>query len=176
MAKLFLESNEVMEDLTMIANVLKPLGVELHDWPMNPESKTLLNKTQLTDREKEELLVFHDGYFNKLKREAGYTSRDLIVLHPEVPQLDEMLKKFDKIHTHDDDEVRYIVDGSGIFGFCLPSGEQVKLQVSAGDYINVPKDTEHWFELDDQRRIKAVRYFSGTEGWVPRYIDKAVRL
>jgi 1,2-dihydroxy-3-keto-5-methylthiopentene dioxygenase len=87
-----------------------------------------------------------------------------------------MLAKFDKVHTHSDDEVRYIIDGEGIFGFVLPDGRQVELTVETGDYINVPADTEHWFHLTEKRRIKAVRYFTSAEGWVANYTGTPVRI
>lgn len=101
-----------------------------------------------------------DGYFQQLQQ-----TRDLIVLHPDVPNLDELLAKFDRIHTHAEDEVRYILDGAGVFGFVRPDGSQVELTVEAADYINVPAGTEHWFYLTPQRRIKAIRYFTGTAGY-----------
>ncbi|MGB8700829.1 MAG: cupin, partial [Thermosynechococcaceae cyanobacterium] len=90
--------------------------------------------------------------------------------------LDTLLAKFNRPHTHADDEVRYIVDGEGIFGFIAPDGTQLELTVQVEDYINVPARTEHWFYLTPSRRIKAVRYFSGTEGWVPNYTDTAIRM
>ncbi|MEC4818987.1 MAG: hypothetical protein SAK29_37790 [Scytonema sp. PMC 1069.18] len=40
------------------------------------------------------------------------------------------------------------------------------------EYINVPAGTEHWFYLTSAQRIKAVRYFTGTQGWVPQYTGK----
>jgi 1,2-dihydroxy-3-keto-5-methylthiopentene dioxygenase len=116
-----------------------------------------------------------DHYFAELQTAAGYTSRDLIVIHPDVPNLDTMLAKFDRVHTHADDEVRYIVEGEGIFGFVRPDRSQVELTVQAEEYINVPAGTEHWFYLTDRRRVKAVRYFIGTEGWVPEYTETAIK-
>ena len=44
-----------------------------------------------------------------------------------------------------------------------------------GEYINVPKDTEHWFVLTAEKRIKALRYFTTTEGWTPVYTDRPIR-
>lgn len=93
----------------------------------------------------------------------------MIVLHDELDGLEILAKKFDQCHTHDDDEVRYIVDGEGVFGFILPDNSQVELLVEAGEYINVPKNTEHWFYLTKAKRIKAVRYFTDTSGWIPVY-------
>jgi len=162
-------------DLNEIATALAKLGVALRHWPVNPEAAALLAKDALDADEKEQVLVAHDRYFNQLKESDGYQTRDLIVLHAGIPGLDGILAKFDKIHTHDDDEVRYIVEGEGIFGFVFPDGGQATLTIQPGEYINVPKDTEHWFEVTDARRIKAVRYFTSTEGWVPRYTGTPIR-
>jgi cupin superfamily acireductone dioxygenase involved in methionine salvage len=49
---------------------------------------------------------------------------------------------------------------------------QVELTIEPGEYINVPTGTEHWFVLTERRRIKAVRYFAGTDGWVPEYTGR----
>ena len=62
--------------------------------------------------------------------------------------------------------------GRGYFGFVDPDDEQFLLEVSAGDYINVPANTEHWFEMRDSKRLKAVRYFIDTSGWAPVYTER----
>jgi len=80
--------------------------------------------------------------------------------------------KFAKIHLHTDDEVRYILAGRGYFGFVEPDDGQFLVEVAAGDYINVPANTEHWFEMRDSGRIKAVRYFIDTSGWTPVYTGR----
>ena len=174
MAKLQLQDGRTLTDPTAIDTVLAPLHIQLKHWPTDRDAQPLLDQPQLNAEQKEALALAHDHYFNILKAEEGYCSRDVIVLFPELPQLDALLQKFSRIHTHDDNEIRYIVDGEGIFGFVLPSEEQVLLTVEAGDYINVPKDTEHWFVLTDQKRIKALRYFTTTEGWTPRYTERSI--
>ena len=59
-----------------------------------------------------------------------------------------------------------------LFGFVEPDGQQYLLEVTAGDYINVPANTEHWFEMKDCTRCKAVRYFIDTSGWTPLYTGR----
>jgi len=176
-AILRLEDGTTYTQLGDIARELSSLNVQLNHWPVgdNPEIHSLLAKDDLKDEEKEELLQALDGYFEELKDAAGYQSRDLIVLHPEVPNLDALLGKFNRIHYHTDDEVRYIVAGEGIFGFVRPDGSQVELTVQAQEYINVPANAEHWFYLTQSKRIKAVRYFTNTEGWVPEYTGTQIR-
>lgn len=174
MARITFEDGRTETDLGAIQATLAPLAVQVAHWPVTADPD-LVARPALEPEQKEALLQQLDGYFDRLKVEAGYQSRDLIVLHPELPGLDDLLSKFTACHTHDDDEVRYIVDGEGTFGFVMPDGSQVHLTVQAGEYINVPAGSEHWFHLTDSRRIKAVRYFTGTEGWVPRYTGTEVR-
>lgn len=171
MATLQLDNGTILTDLHSIAAELAPLHIQLNRWPVgnDPHLHQLLAQEQLTDPEKEQILTGLDSYFQQLQQTADYQSRDLIVLHPNIPNLDDLLTKFDRIHTHANDEVRYILDGTGVFGFVRPDGSQVELTVEAEEYINVPAGTEHWFYLTPQRRIKAIRYFTDTEGWVPQY-------
>lgn len=178
MAELKLEKGSPLVDMQQIQNELTPLGVKLAQWSVgeNPELLSLLSKPTLIEDEKEQVLFHLDHYFKDLETQSGYQSRDLIVLHPKGEGLSGLLKKFESCHTHDDDEVRFIVDGEGVFGFVRPDGSQLKLKIEAGEFINVPQHTEHWFELTDSKRIKAIRYFSGTEGWTPVYTQTSRRL
>ncbi len=177
MAILRLEDGTTYTELTAIARELAPLNVQLKTRGVgdDPQLHQLLAQETLNEEEKEQVLAALDGYFGELQRTAGYQSRDLIVLHPGIPNLDAMLAKFDQIHIHADDEVRYIVDGEGIFGFVRPDGSQVELTVQPQEYINVPAGAEHWFYLTAARRIKAVRYFIGTDGWLPEYTGKEIQ-
>lgn len=177
MAVLRMEDGRRLIDLETIAAELAPLNIGLSYWTTGDSSelRQLLQSQALNDAEKEQVLVSLDHYFESLKTNFGYTSRDLIVLHPDVPNLDGLLSKFNSVHTHADDEVRYIIDGEGTFGFVRPDGSQVELTVQASEYINVPAGTEHWFYLTELSRVKAVRYFAGTSGWTPEYTNTAIK-
>ena len=177
MAILRLENGTTYTKLSDITRELASLNIQLNSWPVgdNPEIRDLLAKDALDDNQKEQVLQALDGYFQQLQQSAGYQSRDLIVLHPDIPNLDALLSKFDKCHIHADDEVRYIVAGEGIFGFVRPDGSQVEVTVQPEEFINVPANTEHWFYLTAARKVKAVRYFTTMTGWTPEYTDTQVR-
>ncbi|NJO94109.1 MAG: cupin domain-containing protein [Hydrococcus sp. RM1_1_31] len=177
MAILRLEDGTTYTQLNDIARELAPLNVALNYWSVgnNPQTRDLLAKEALNDEEKEQVLQSLDRYFEQLKQSNGYQARDLIALHPNIPNLDALLAKFESCHTHADDEVRYIVDGEGVFGFVRPDSLQMELTIQPEEYINVPAGTEHWFHLTEAKRIKAVRYFITTEGWVPDYTKTAIR-
>ena len=85
-----------------------------------------------------------------------------------------MLAKFNIEHRHDEDEVRYIVAGRGLFHIHPPDGPVVALEVEAGDLIRVPRGTLHWFDLCGDRRIRAIRLFQDISGWTPHYTNSGV--
>lgn len=174
-AILQLEQGATLTDSVSIDGYLNKLGVQINRWSLGDDSFThsLLAQPSLDEVQKESVLRSLDHYFEAL---GGYEARDLIVLNPETPNLDELLAKFNRPHTHADDEVRYIVDGEGVFGFVCTDGSQMELTIQPEEYINVPAGTEHWFYLTPLRRIKAVRYFADTTGWTPDYTDTVIRM
>lgn len=171
MAVLFWPDGAIVNKKEEISSILDTVGISLDFWPVRASGRTetLLGRETLGEEEKETILAEQDRYFEQLRASHGYTARDLIVIYPGMPGLSGLLDRFLPIHYHEDDEVRYIVDGEGVFGFVLPEGSQVELLVEKGDFIRVPRLLEHWFRLTGQRKVKAVRYFTGTAGWVPVY-------
>jgi 1,2-dihydroxy-3-keto-5-methylthiopentene dioxygenase len=174
MARIIEPNGNEIRDLPAVQARLARLGITLRNWPAPTSARAheLLERKSLSDAEKEELLKLVDNRFEELKREKGYQTRDMVVIHEDIPGLADLLAKFDKIHTHSDDEVRYILSGSGYFGFVEHDGKQFLLEVSGGDYINVPANAEHWFEMRGCTRCKAVRYFIDTSGWTPHYTGR----
>ena len=85
----------------------------------------------------------------------------------------EARQKFLAEHTHDDDEVRFFVEGSGAF-YLRVDGSVHVIVGEAGDYIFVPKDTKHWFDMGSRPRFAAIRFFAIPEGWVGRFTGDAI--
>lgn len=104
-----------------------------------------------------------------LRKEHGYIEQDVIELHPETPQLEELLAKFDAEHLHAEDEVRFILRGEGIFDIRSTEDRWMRVKVEAGDLIIVPKGRYHRFELTKSKTIVAVRLFQNPSGWLPQY-------
>ena len=109
-----------------------------------------------------------------LKARGGYVTADVIDVKPETPNLDVMLAKFSREHWHDEDEVRFIVEGRGLFHVHPRVGPVFAIEVEAGDLIRVPRGTHHWFDLCSDRRIRAIRLFQDVSGWTPHYTDSGV--
>jgi len=123
----------------------------------------------------EELLAAYKPKIDELKARGGYVTADVIDVHPTTPGLDAMLAKFNSEHWHDEDEVRFIVEGRGLFHIHPANGGPVfAIEVEAGDLIRVPKGTLHWFDLCGDRRIRAIRLFQDPTGWTPHYTQSGV--
>ena len=104
-----------------------------------------------------------------LKSERGYIEQDQVELRPETPNLDAICKKFDDEHYHDEDEVRFVLEGEGIFDIRSTDDRWMRVLVQAGDLIVVPAKRHHRFELTDAKTIRCVRLFQDQAGWVPHY-------
>jgi 1,2-dihydroxy-3-keto-5-methylthiopentene dioxygenase len=122
----------------------------------------------------DELLAAYAPKIDELKAKGGYVTADVIDVNAETPGLDAMLKRFSSEHWHDEDEVRLIVDGRGIFHIHPPGQPVFALEVAAGDLIRVPRGTHHWFDLCGERRIRAIRLFQDKSGWTPHYTESGV--
>ena len=103
------------------------------------------------------------------KGAQGYVEQDEFALTPETPRLDEICAKFLDEHCHEEDEVRFILDGAGIFDIRSRDDRWMRVEVEAGDLLVVPAGRWHRFLLTDTRRIRAVRLFKDPKGWVPQY-------
>ncbi len=152
-----------------ITQFLGSKGMVFQRWALPAAIETLRRNPSLSDAEKADVLKAYKPRLDGEAKDRGYIQADIIVLSPATPNLDGLLAKFDKTHLHDDDEVRYIFDGEGVFGFEPKDGAPFTVTVAAGDYIVVPAKTWHWFTLTAGRSIKAIRLFKDTSGWVPHY-------
>src|SRR5712692_1783169 len=126
------------------------------------------------DASAEQILSAYSTQIEELKGRGGYVTADVIDVNPDTPGLDAMLSKFNIEHTHDEDEVRYIIPGRGLFHIHPQQEPVVALEVEAGDLIRVPRGTLHWFDLCGDRRIRAIRLFQDKSGWTPHYTSSGV--
>ncbi|WP_263360013.1 1,2-dihydroxy-3-keto-5-methylthiopentene dioxygenase [Acidicapsa ligni] len=144
---------------------LATVGVDYERWDLSRVS---------ADASAEEVLAAYAVEIDDMKRSGGYRTADVIDVNPETPGLDAMLSKFDREHTHSEDEVRFILAGSGVFFLNAKDGRVLSVEVRPGDMIRVPSGTAHWFTLCNDRRIRAIRWFQDTKGWTPEYTESGV--
>ena len=156
-------------DTAAISDFLAPMGIDFERWPLPSEVESIAAQPSLTDEDKSRLLSLFKGELDRAAADKGYVEADVITIRPDFPGLNDALAKFDKVHYHDDDEVRAIVGGGGVFGFIGDDGRQFLLEVGPGEYISVPAGMWHWFYCLEGRDITCLRLFKDTSGWVPHY-------
>jgi 1,2-dihydroxy-3-keto-5-methylthiopentene dioxygenase len=155
-----------LRDRAEVTAFLAGHGIEFERWtPDRPVA---------TDATPDAVLAAYAGEIETLKRRGGYTTADVIDVKPETPNLDTMLAKFSREHWHDEDEVRFIIEGRGLFHIHPAAGPVFAIEVESGDLIRVPRGTHHWFDLCGDRRIRAIRLFQDTSGWTPHYTESGV--
>ncbi len=158
--------NRVLNDTKEIGSFLAEIGITYERWETpSPGAE---------EAPAEEILDAYGDHINRLKAEGGYVTADVIDVSPMTPGLDAMLARFNIEHWHDEDEVRYILAGRGLFHIHSARGPVVAIEVEAGDLIRVPRGIRHWFDLCGERRIRAIRLFQDKGGWTPHYTQAGV--
>jgi 1,2-dihydroxy-3-keto-5-methylthiopentene dioxygenase len=160
------DEKKTLRDEGEIRDYLAGIGIDFERWEMTERAGA--------NASADEILRAYAPEIEKLKARGGYVTADVIDVKPDTAGLDAMLAKFSIEHTHDEDEVRFIVEGRGLFHIHPASSSVVALEVEAGDLIRVPRGTLHWFDLCGERRIRAIRLFQDTTGWTPKYTNSGI--
>ena len=106
---------------------------------------------------------------DQLLGERGYVTQDEVELHPGTPNLEAICDRFAGEHFHDDDEVRFVLRGEGVFDIRSLDDRWMRVEVFPGDLLVVPAGRYHRFFLTDRRDIQCVRLFKDAAGWTPHY-------
>jgi 1,2-dihydroxy-3-keto-5-methylthiopentene dioxygenase len=160
------DQNRTLTEVAEIKGYLAGLGIDYEQWEPAHSIPA--------DAPSEEILTAYTAEIDRMKAEGGYVTADVINVNPSTPGLDQMLAKFSREHWHDDDEVRFIIQGRGVFHIHPQNGEVAAIEVAAGDLIRVPAGTHHWFDLCAERSIRAIRLFKDAAGWAPTYTESGV--
>ena len=158
------EENRTLTQQDEVTAYLAHLGIDYVRWPVAdrvPEHASA-----------DEVLAAYAPEIEQLKAHGGYVTADVIDVTAETPGLEAMLAKFKTEHWHDEDEVRFIVRGRGLFHVHpQEKGPVIAIEVEPGDLIRVPRGTWHWFDLCGDRDIRAIRLFQDKSGWTPHYTN-----
>lgn len=143
-----------------IAARLDGIGVQFERWeagrPLAP------------DAAQDAVLEAYRGDVDRLNARFAFQSVDVVSLHPDHPDRAAFRQKFLAEHTHDDFEVRFFVDGRGLF-YLHVDGSVYMVLCERGDLISVPAGTTHWFDMGERPDFKCIRFFTRPDGWVGNF-------
>ncbi|MGA7802687.1 MAG: acireductone dioxygenase [Gammaproteobacteria bacterium] len=144
-------------DLESIVRELQGIGVRFERWAADRELDELTTQDEVIDAYNEQV--------DRLMQEYGFETVDVVSVRPDHPDRESLRKKFLDEHTHADYEVRFFVDGQGLF--YLRAGDRVyAVLCEKGDLISVPANTRHWFDMGEHPSFKCIRLFTTPDGWV----------
>ena len=151
------------EDPTLIRAELAGIGVRYEQWPSTVQLPA--------DAGQDEVLAAYRSQVDTLVEQEAFTVVDVVRLVPSddpawVEKAAGARAKFLNEHTHDDDdEVRFFVEGSGIF-YLHVDGRVHGVLCEAGDLLGVPRGTTHWFDMGTRPHFAPIRFFHDEDGWV----------
>ena len=147
-------------DAELIQQELTRRGLRFERWPARNALEPGADQSAILAAYAEEI--------ERIQQQGGYTTVDAIRLTPQHPERAQLRQKFLAEHTHSEDEVRFFVEGCGLF--CLHiGGEVLQLLCEQDDWISVPAGTRHWFDMGAEPRFCALRFFNNPEGWVANF-------
>jgi 1,2-dihydroxy-3-keto-5-methylthiopentene dioxygenase len=152
-------------DAEQIREALQARGIRFERWPAVTELPP--------DADQDTIFAAYSPEIARVQSGGQYPTVDAIRLAPDHPDRASLRQKFLAEHTHSEDEVRFFVEGRGLF--CLHLGEEV-LQVlcERNDWIAVPAGTRHWFDMGPEPQFCALRFFNNPQGWVADFTGDSI--
>lgn len=147
-------------DGAVIASELGRRGIRFERWPAPADLDAAAAEPEILNAYAPEVA--------RIRSEGGYPTVDAIRLSPDHPDREALRGKFLAEHTHSEDEVRFFVEGCGLFCLHL-GGEVLQVLCERQDLIGVPAGTRHWFDMGSAPRFTALRFFNNPEGWVANF-------
>ncbi len=161
------ESGLVLDDFIKIKEFLDSCNVFFDKW----ETDVVFKNDTISDT----ILKAYDKPLKSFMAKGGYLTADVISVNKKTKKIEEISNKFIREHTHTDDEVRFIVEGSGTFWFNLgPDKPVFSLFCDSGALISVPANAKHWFDMGNNPFVKAIRIFKDKKGWVANYTNSGI--
>lgn len=155
----------IIDDHAAIAAELDKVGVRFERW--------LADRPLSAEADQDEIIAAYRSDIDRLMQENGFQSVDVISVGPDHPDRAALRAKFLQEHTHTEDEIRFFVEGQGLF--MLHIADQVyAVLCEKGDLISVPDGTPHWFDMGEYPRLKAIRMFTDTSGWVAHFTKSPI--
>lgn len=151
---------EVHQEFMFIATALTEVGIRFERW--QTEAPLSASDTQ------EQVLEAYTSSVERIKSMYGFQSVDVIGLHPEHPDRVQLRAKFLNEHVHSEFEVRFFVEGAGLFYLHIDD-KVYGVLCEKGDLISVPAGTRHWFDMGAAPNFRAIRFFTTPEGWVAQF-------
>jgi 1,2-dihydroxy-3-keto-5-methylthiopentene dioxygenase len=145
--------------------LLAEIGVRFEQWEASQPLSCNASEEEIRKAYREDI--------DRLTEENGFQSVDVFTISPDHPKKIELRQKFLNEHTHDEPEVRFFVEGSGLF--CLHvDGCVYSVFCEKGDLISIPENYPHWFDMGAEPLCTAIRFFTKPDGWIAHFTGDSI--
>ncbi len=160
--KIYQESGMLVretENPELISDLLSEIGLKFSRWAA---LKSLSEEAQA-----DEILAAYTSEIEAIKQQYAFNSVDVVSLKA-GGDISSVRNKFLAEHTHSDHEVRFFIEGQGLF--CVHAQDRVyQILCKQNDFIFVPAQTKHWFDTGLQPDFRCIRFFTDEAGWIATY-------
>ena len=100
---------------------------------------------------------------DRLAEQRHYKNRDEITVSPQAmgAVYEDKVRTFFNEHLHEDEEIRYVLDGQGFFDVRDQHDEWVRMKLDKGDLLILPAGIYHRFTTDGNNVGKPVMMRAG---------------
>lgn len=158
-------NGQLFSALGDIQTQLQTIGVQFERWTADCAFAA--------DADQQAVLQAYRSSIDKLMQQYGFQSVDVISLKADHPDKAALRQRFLSEHTHDDFEVRFFVEGRGLF-YLHADGKVFAVLCEQGDLISVPANTTHWFDMGENPHLKCIRLFTTPDGWQAKFTGSAI--
>lgn len=147
------DNNDTPEDFTDAHNSGEPVSLE-----ELAKIGVIYRKVDLEDE------------LNRIAKERNYKNRDEVLLSvnsfADLDAYNAKMAQFYHEHFHEDEEIRYIVDGEGYFDVRNANDRWIRTHLTAHDLLILPAGIYHRFTLtSEKKQVTAVRLFQDEPKW-----------
>ena len=148
-----------------ISAELKTRGIKFQRWPSKPE----LERGAM----QEQILAAYASLISSVQKNEGYQAVDVMRVGGDQHNTTSLRQTFLQEHQHAEDEVRFFVEGCGLFSLHI-NDEVLQVVCEANDWIAIPAGTRHWFDMGANPNYCVLRFFKNSAGWVATLTDDPI--
>lgn len=120
-----------------------------------------------------EILSRYSSEIDRIKRETGLPNVELTVIRESdncaISQRCQSLSE----HTHTEPEVRFFLTGRALI--YIHANERIHIvECTEGDFIVIPENVPHWFDMGPKPNYACLRWFNSKEGTEKHFTDNYI--
>ncbi|ABI47203.1 acireductone dioxygenase [Synechococcus sp. CC9311] len=143
-----------------ISAQLKTRGIKFQRWPSKPK----LEQGAM----QEQILEAYASLIASVQKNEGYQTVDVMRVERDQISGSTLRQTFRQEHQHAEDEVRFFVEGCGLFALHIKD-EVLQVICEANDWIAIPAGTRHWFDMGVDPNYCVIRFFKNSGGWAASF-------